>query len=366
VTGFELWKSDGTSDGTVLVRDIDPTDVTAPSYFQAVGDLLYFTGHTPSFGFELWRSDGTTEGTVMVRNLNGTRSSYPESPANVDGTLFFYADDGRVGDELWAVPPPSASSTTSLPATTSLPPTTSSTTTSVPPTTMPTTTTSPDRPSTTSSSSAPTTSSLVVTSSAPATTSSAVSASTTTSTLPPSVEVCGNCLDDDGNGLTDLEDAACCARAGTFDLERVRIVPRRGRTGLALHGKLGGLDPATVLAGSQDVALQLRLVGRQPFCARIPATRVVTRERGLRFKDRRRAVASAGGITQLRVHVARNGVLELAAQGAATTLGVAGVGPLDVRVGFVTPGQSDSRSQCGAATSSVFVGKRRARVFGTR
>jgi len=76
-----------------------------PSYFQAVGNLLYFTAQTPRFGYELWRSDGTTAGTVIVKNINLTRSSYPESPAELGGTLFFQADDGRVGEELWALTP---------------------------------------------------------------------------------------------------------------------------------------------------------------------------------------------------------------------------------------------------------------------
>src|SRR5262249_31949779 len=34
--------------------------------------------------------------------------------------------------------------------------------------------------------------------------------STTTTLAPPPKEICGNCVDDDGDGLTDFEDAACC------------------------------------------------------------------------------------------------------------------------------------------------------------
>src|SRR5207253_4389154 len=32
-------------------------------------------------------------------------------------------------------------------------------------------------------------------------------------------EMCGNCIDDDGNGLTDFEDPACSGQAGTLTLE---------------------------------------------------------------------------------------------------------------------------------------------------
>jgi ELWxxDGT repeat protein/cysteine-rich repeat protein len=105
VTGWELWKSDGTDAGTMLVRDIDPTDVTVPSFLTAVGPLLYFTANTPSFGRELWRSDGTQAGTFLVSNINLDKSAYPEDLVDVGGTLFFYAEDGRTGEELWALTP---------------------------------------------------------------------------------------------------------------------------------------------------------------------------------------------------------------------------------------------------------------------
>src|SRR5439155_441253 len=31
-------------------------------------------------------------------------------------------------------------------------------------------------------------------------------------------EICGNCIDDDNNGLTDFEDPACCLQSGTFTM----------------------------------------------------------------------------------------------------------------------------------------------------
>src|SRR5262249_50766266 len=63
---------------------------------------------------------------------------------------------------------------------------------------------------------------------------------TTTTTLPGSArEICGNCVDDDGNGLTDLEDPACCGTNAALSLKNgiLRATKRRGTT-VTLRGTL--------------------------------------------------------------------------------------------------------------------------------
>ncbi len=101
---LELWKTDGTSEGTVLVRDISAENLIN------VNGTLYFVGKDPSndTGSELWKSDGTTAGTVQLKDINPSftspgvpASSFPSAFTNVDGTLFFSADDGVHGPELW-------------------------------------------------------------------------------------------------------------------------------------------------------------------------------------------------------------------------------------------------------------------------
>jgi ELWxxDGT repeat protein len=53
-------------------------------------------------GRELWRSDGTEAGTVMVQNIwPGSDGSGPEWLTDV--TLFFVAEDGAHGRELWSI-----------------------------------------------------------------------------------------------------------------------------------------------------------------------------------------------------------------------------------------------------------------------
>jgi len=106
--GEELWKSDGTSSGTVMVKDINPGASNGVGDYLPVGEsmsvlgsTLYFLGNDGTNGAELWKSDGTSSGTVMVKDINPGAGSYPGRMTAVGDTLYFGADDGTNGDELW-------------------------------------------------------------------------------------------------------------------------------------------------------------------------------------------------------------------------------------------------------------------------
>lgn len=101
--GRELWKSDGTAAGTVLVKDINPgSGFSFPSSLTNVNGTLYFAANDGTSGVELWKSDGTESGTVQVKDIfAGGGSSLPDSLTNVGGTLYFTANDGVTGEELW-------------------------------------------------------------------------------------------------------------------------------------------------------------------------------------------------------------------------------------------------------------------------
>ena len=83
--GYELWKSDGNESGTTRVKDINPG--SAGSYhtaftaytgeqpgFTAFDGALYFLANDGVYGYELWKSDGTTAGAVLVKDINLTVS----------------------------------------------------------------------------------------------------------------------------------------------------------------------------------------------------------------------------------------------------------------------------------------------------
>jgi ELWxxDGT repeat protein len=103
VHGWELWKSNGTAAATVLVKDINPgpgwSMPDSRSYLEAIGNTLFFTGSDGVSGYELWRSDGTAGGTVLVKDLNpGSGDSVPGDLTNVGGRLWFTANHHR---EVW-------------------------------------------------------------------------------------------------------------------------------------------------------------------------------------------------------------------------------------------------------------------------
>jgi ELWxxDGT repeat protein len=103
VNGFELWRSDGTQAGTVLVKDVLPGfGASNPKSLTDVNGTLFFTASNGVNGYELWKSDGTEAGTVLVKDVQpGFGASTPNSLTNANGTVFFSADDGTHGFELW-------------------------------------------------------------------------------------------------------------------------------------------------------------------------------------------------------------------------------------------------------------------------
>jgi ELWxxDGT repeat protein len=104
VHGWELWRTDGTAEGTVLVRDICPGHCSSlPWDLRQLLGAVYFRASDGDHGTELWRTDGTAEGTELVADVApGADSSLPMSLAELGGEVYFQADDMEHGAELWA------------------------------------------------------------------------------------------------------------------------------------------------------------------------------------------------------------------------------------------------------------------------
>jgi len=100
--GYEIWQSDGTSNGTKILKDINPNNnYYTPMTLINVGNKLYFSADDGTHGRELWKSDGTNAGTVMVKDINPNGGAYPSGFTNVEGTLYFSATDETHSQELW-------------------------------------------------------------------------------------------------------------------------------------------------------------------------------------------------------------------------------------------------------------------------
>ena len=103
--GNELWKSNGTAAGTTLVDDISPGPESSNSYTVSaavLGGKMYFGADDGTHGKQLWVTDGTMAGTTMVADINpDPGGSYPSQLTPFKGRLFFEADDETHGYELW-------------------------------------------------------------------------------------------------------------------------------------------------------------------------------------------------------------------------------------------------------------------------
>ncbi len=105
IHGYELWRSDGTTNGTYMLKDTDPDNISSVntlSDFIVFQGLLFFSQTNSANGNELWMSDGTESGTTLLKDINpGSNSSNPRSFFEYDGYLYFRAEDNVNGIELW-------------------------------------------------------------------------------------------------------------------------------------------------------------------------------------------------------------------------------------------------------------------------
>ncbi|MBM1399840.1 hypothetical protein JQT63_19360, partial [Sulfitobacter mediterraneus] len=104
----ELWVSDGTEDGTALLRDINPDASSGPIGQTALGDgrVVFAAKSGTDLGYELWITDGTAVGTQLVKDINPTNGNVFDShignfmPVGFNRVVFT-ANDGVHGTEFW-------------------------------------------------------------------------------------------------------------------------------------------------------------------------------------------------------------------------------------------------------------------------
>ena len=88
-----------------MVKDISPGEASSIDYYGSktvmINNIMFFFATDGIHGEELWKSDGTSSGTVMVKDINPEGSSIPDDLTASENTLFFFATDGVHGKELW-------------------------------------------------------------------------------------------------------------------------------------------------------------------------------------------------------------------------------------------------------------------------
>ena len=86
-------------------KDINLVDGggSGPSDFTELNGLLYFVAEDFTYGREIWVTDGTSDNTLRLKDINPGVSNSLQGANFVEyqGKLYFTANDGTTGSELW-------------------------------------------------------------------------------------------------------------------------------------------------------------------------------------------------------------------------------------------------------------------------
>ena len=97
-----IWVSDGTETGTTLLS----TAVQEVGNYRFIDGYTFFSGHGGDIegtltDQEFWVTDGTSDGTMNVADINPYGPSGPEHFIRLNDQLLFTADHGQYGNEVW-------------------------------------------------------------------------------------------------------------------------------------------------------------------------------------------------------------------------------------------------------------------------
>ena len=102
VHGIELWRTNGTAGGTVMVKDIRQNDTAPIDLYDLTSavfseEWVYFSGLDSDGVYAIWRTDGTAEGTTKL--MDAQTGGAPL--LGVAGSNVFYVRANGIHTELW-------------------------------------------------------------------------------------------------------------------------------------------------------------------------------------------------------------------------------------------------------------------------
>jgi ELWxxDGT repeat protein len=107
--GVELFSTDGTPEGTSLIKDIYPGSASSLLAYQGIGDGFSFTtvGEKAFFfakdatGTQLWVTDGTAAGTIRLTKGKQQHDTQSLGGVGFNGYFYFASSSTGAGRELW-------------------------------------------------------------------------------------------------------------------------------------------------------------------------------------------------------------------------------------------------------------------------
>ena len=102
--GWEIYRSDGTEEGTYILKDINPgggSNSSRPFEFKVIYDHLFFIAAEDGVNYQLWKTDGTTEYTSLVEDNYFFVQNFDFYPRiGFNGMIILTGDDGETGIEI--------------------------------------------------------------------------------------------------------------------------------------------------------------------------------------------------------------------------------------------------------------------------
>ncbi|WP_299251231.1 T9SS type A sorting domain-containing protein [uncultured Cytophaga sp.] len=93
-TSRSLWITDGTESGTTMIKNFDNQGYYDPAnkILEKVGSTFLLMRYNPiTLSQELWKTDGTTAGTIEVLGTDGTVQKFVRPMGTMNGKFYFYS-----------------------------------------------------------------------------------------------------------------------------------------------------------------------------------------------------------------------------------------------------------------------------------